>query len=60
LVTYRRALIENEYEILIGQHEGRVQNGRPRHRCEDKSEMDFKGIRFESVAWIHVAHHRIL
>jgi len=29
MITYRRALIENEYEILIGQHEGRVQNGRP-------------------------------
>jgi len=31
-----------------------------RHRCEDTSELDFKGIRFESVDWIHLAHHRIL
>jgi hypothetical protein len=60
MITYKRALIENKYEILTGQHEGRVQNGRPRHGCEDKSELDLKGIRFESVDWIHLAHHRIL
>jgi hypothetical protein len=59
IIIYRRALIENEYKILIGQHEGRVQNGRPRHRCEDKSELDLRGIKCESVDWIHVAHHRI-
>jgi len=28
-VKYGIVLKLNEYEILIGQHEGRVQNGRP-------------------------------
>jgi len=59
MITYWRPLIENEYDILIGQPKGRIQIGRPRHRCEDKSEMDLKGIRCESVDWIHLAHHRI-
>lgn len=51
--------MENEYEVLIGQNEGGIQIGRPRQRCEDKSELDLKAIRCETVDWIHLAHHRI-
>ena len=59
MITYRWARIENEYEILIGQPEWRIQIGRPRRKCEDKSEMDLKGIRCESVDWIHLAYYGI-
>jgi len=41
------------------QPEGKIQIGRPRRRCEDKSEVYLKGIRCESVDWIHLDHHRI-
>ena len=59
MITYRRALTENEYEILTGQQEGRIQIGRPGYRCEDKNELDLKAIRCENIHWIHLAHHRI-
>jgi hypothetical protein len=59
LVQANQQRIEDEYEILIGQSEGWTQNGRTKRRCEDKSQMDLKGIRCESVDCIHLAYRRI-
>jgi hypothetical protein len=50
--------MKNEYKFLVGMPEGRRPHGRPRHRWEDNTEMDVKGIGSEAVDWIHWAQDR--
>jgi hypothetical protein len=32
------------YRVLLGEHEGKRQLGRPRRRCEDNIKMDLQGV----------------
>jgi hypothetical protein len=40
----------NAYQVLVGKPEGKRSLGRPRYSWEDIIEMNFKKIRWESVA----------
>jgi len=40
----------NAYQVFVGKSEGKSSLGRPRHSWEDNIEMNFKKIRWESVA----------
>jgi hypothetical protein len=47
--------VRGEYNILVGRHERRRPQGRPRRRWEDNIGMDLEEIRFGDVEWIHLA-----
>ena len=39
---------------------GKKPLGRPRQRWEDDMKMDFKGMGWESIVWINLAHNKVL
>jgi hypothetical protein len=45
----------NAYRILVGKPEGKRPLGRPRCGSMDDIEMDLRGIRWDSMDWIHLA-----
>jgi hypothetical protein len=46
----------NAYRILVGKPEGRRPLGRPRHRWVDSTENDLRGIGWNGMDWIDLAH----
>jgi hypothetical protein len=44
--------------MLVAKPEGKKPLRNPRHRLEESTEMDFKEIWWEFVAWIHLAQVR--
>lgn len=44
--------------VLTGNPEGNISLGRPRHRWYDNIKLDFKGIVWEGMDWIHLAQNR--
>jgi hypothetical protein len=47
-----------EYNILVGNPEGKRPLGRPRHRWEDNIRMDPREREWEIVDWMHLAQNR--
>jgi hypothetical protein len=50
--------VRGAYNILVGRSEGRRPLGRPRHRWEDKINMDLRETGFGEVVWILWAQDR--
>jgi hypothetical protein len=48
----------NVYRILVGKPEGKRPLGRPRRRCVDNIEMDFREIGWGGMDWIDLAQDR--
>jgi hypothetical protein len=48
----------NAYRILVGMPEGRRSLGRPRRRWVDNIKMDVRGIEWDGMDWIDLAHDR--
>jgi hypothetical protein len=49
---------KNAYRILVGNPEGKRPLGRPRRRWVDNIKMDRRGIGWDGMDWIDVAHDR--
>jgi hypothetical protein len=49
---------KNAYRILIEKPEEKKSVGRPRHIWKDNIKGDIKGIRWDSMDWIHLAQDR--
>jgi hypothetical protein len=49
---------DEKYEILVRNHEGKKQRGRPRRRWEDHIRMDLGEIRWEGVDRLHLAQDK--
>jgi hypothetical protein len=50
--------IRNIYRILVRKLKGKRLLGRTRHKWEDDIAMNLRGIGWEVVDWIHMAHVR--
>jgi hypothetical protein len=50
---------KNAYNMLVGKPEGKRSLGRPGHRWEDNTVIDFREIGWETVDWIHLAQERV-
>jgi len=46
------------YKVLLGKPEGKRSLGKPRHRCEDNTKMDFQEKRCGSMDWIDLVQDR--
>jgi hypothetical protein len=49
--------LRNEYEILVGKHEGKEPLGKPRRRWEDNTKMYRREIVWEFVDWMRLAQN---
>jgi hypothetical protein len=47
------------YRVLIGKPEGKRPLGRPRHRWEDKINIDLMEIGIDGANWIQLAQGRV-
>jgi hypothetical protein len=48
----------NAYGILVGNPEGNRLLGRPRRRWVDSIKMELRGIGWDGIDWIDLAHDR--
>jgi hypothetical protein len=48
--------MRNSYKILVGKTEVKRRLRRPRRRWEDNIRTDLRGIGWEGVDWIQMAH----
>jgi hypothetical protein len=48
----------NAYRILVGKPEGKRPLGKPRRRWVDNIKMDLRGIGWDGMDWIDLAHDR--
>jgi hypothetical protein len=46
------------YRVLVGNSEGKIPLGRPRHRWEDNIEMDIQEMECEGMDWTDLAQDR--
>jgi hypothetical protein len=46
--------MRNAYNISVGNPEGKVPIGRPRHRWEDNIKADLKEMGMKGMDWIHL------
>jgi hypothetical protein len=46
---------EGVYRVLVGRPEGKRQLGKPRHRWEDKINMDLQEVGWVGMEWIDLA-----
>jgi len=49
---------KNTYSILIEKPEEKKKVGRPRYIWKDNIKVDLKGIRWDSMDWIHLSQDR--
>jgi hypothetical protein len=46
------------YRVLVGNPEGKIPLGTPRHRWEDNIKMDLQEVGCSGMDWIRLAHDR--
>jgi hypothetical protein len=54
----RMVTMRNAYNILVWKPVGKRQLGRSRRRWEDNIRMDFWGIVWDGMDWMHLAQDR--
>jgi hypothetical protein len=47
-----------EHRVLVGKSEGKRAVARPRHRWDDKTEIDLREVGWGGVDWVHLVEDR--